>query len=400
MPIRGGASLLAAVFLCLKAACLQAALSPAAEKVLDEGLTHLYNLDYERSRSTFRKLIELEPDNPFGYLFESGAIWWQASQEYGLFKDTPTLQGLFEQDVEAALRKAAPLLDSPDKSQRADGYFVAGMALGTRGQWSLLRGHWMQAYFDGKKAVKYLKKCVKIDPSYHDAYLGLGVFDYQAARLPAIIQYSPLIGIRGNEERGLERMHQAAQLGRFGSRQARQLLTSIYIIDKKDYTRAFALLARLREDFPQSPYFNFIDVLLRHRMGDSRGSLREAANLFEKMRSSPVNFDRKLLSLFCGLTAPHCLDRQAAQSSLDWLDKALSAPETKKRDHWRALLRLLRGQALDILERRQEAMLEYKRVLASPDFAKLRQRAGRCLLDPCLADETLDYLRSLSKADS
>ena len=73
--------------------------SPATQAQLDEGLNALYSLDYVQARRASRKLIELEPDNPFGYLFEASAIWWQASQEYVLFKDTPTLQGLFEQDV-------------------------------------------------------------------------------------------------------------------------------------------------------------------------------------------------------------------------------------------------------------------------------------------------------------
>src|SRR5258708_5579202 len=160
-----------------------AALSPNAELSLDRGLHDLYSLDYVEARADFRKLIEQEPDNPFGYLFESGAIWWQSSQEYGLFKDTPTLQGLFEQDVEFAIKKADPLTDSKDKGLKADGHFVEGMALGTRGQWSLMRGHYMKAFFDAKKAIKHLKKVPKIDSSYRDVDLGLGVFDYQAAHM-------------------------------------------------------------------------------------------------------------------------------------------------------------------------------------------------------------------------
>src|SRR5581483_5483536 len=129
---------IAAALLLSAAAPARAALSPNAELALDRGLHDLYSLDYDKARADFRKLIEQEPDNPFGYLFESGAIWWQSSQEYGLFKDTPTLQGLFEQDVEAAIRKADALTDAKDKVQKADGHFVLGMALGTRGQWGLL----------------------------------------------------------------------------------------------------------------------------------------------------------------------------------------------------------------------------------------------------------------------
>lgn len=392
--------LAAAAWLSLSAQQGQAALSPNGERLLDEGLNHLYNLDYKRSRSSFRRLIELEPDNPFGYLFESGAIWWQSSQEYSLFKDTPTLQGLFEQDIEAALRKAKLLMDSPSKADRADAYFVSGMALGTRGQWGLLRGHWMDAYFDGKKAIKHLKKCLKIDPQYIDAYLGLGVFDYQAARLPAIIQYTPLLGVRGDEERGLERIRLAMEQGRYASRQAAQLLSSIYIADKRDYAQAGPLILRLRADFPQSPYFQFLDAFLLHQMGDLEGSLELARDLFERNRTDPKSFNRKLLSLFCGLTGERCLSQETLEKSLFWIDSALKAAQWKKPGLWSNFLRLYRGQALDILGKREEAVQEYKRVLSGPDFSDLHGRAKQCLDDACTRQSVLEHLRALSRDES
>ena len=99
-------------------------LSQLAEAQLGEGLLRLYSLDYVRARAAFHRIIESEPDNPFGYLFEAGGLWWQASQEYGLFRSTPALQGLFEQDVEDALRTADSYIDSKDHRQKASGYFV------------------------------------------------------------------------------------------------------------------------------------------------------------------------------------------------------------------------------------------------------------------------------------
>src|SRR3989338_5275397 len=103
------------------------ALSLEPEKYLKEGLVQLYNLEYAQARASFRKVVEVEPDNPFGYLFEAGAIWWQAANEYSLFQDTPTFQRLFQQDIEAAIRKADPLTDSRQKEIRADGHFIMGM---------------------------------------------------------------------------------------------------------------------------------------------------------------------------------------------------------------------------------------------------------------------------------
>lgn len=390
--------MLAALALLLPAAAA-ARLSTAAESNLDAGLRQLYELDYEASRASFRKIIEAEPDNPFGYLFEAGQIWWQASAEYGLFKGTPTLQGLFERDIEAALLKAKPGLKSKDPETRADAYFASGMALGTKGQWDILRGRYLHAYFSGKKAVKRLKKCLKIDRNYYDAYLGLGVYDYEAGHLPGVLKLSFLVGIRGDAKRGLERIQLAADKGRYGSRQAVQFLASIYIVDERDYARALPLVQSLRRDFPESPYFQFLELYLRQRLGDWDGSHREAADLFERLRRRPAQFKRKLLSLFCGLSADRCLEPGEIAPVRQWLERAIES-DASRNGVWPVFLHLCAGQAADIAGDRAAAVAHYERTLAAPDELGLRDRARRCLARPCGRDSALGFLRRLSRDGS
>ncbi len=378
-------------------------LTPAAATQLDEGLTNLYNLDYAKSRASFRKIVELEPDNPFGYLFESGGIWWQSFQEYGLFKDTPTLQGQFEQDVEAALRKSQPYMDSKNPQVRADGYFVSGMSLGTRGQWSLLKGKWFDAYFDGKKAIKHLKKCLKHDGQYNDAYLGLGIFDYQAAHLSGIAKLGLLLGVRGDEKRGLERITLAMEKGRYASRQAAGFLASIYLSDLHDDSRALPVVVRLRKEFPDSPYFLFLEILLRHRLGDWADSLALGRELHRRIEADPKAFRRKWLTIVCGLSGPECLAKDDLQRTLAWFDHALEDSEkdkkipAKKPNTFRSLLSLLRAATLDALGRRDEAVTGYQKVLLLPPIGDSREIARACLAAPCGREELLKRLRDWSR---
>lgn len=395
-----------------------AALSQTAELHLDQGLHHLYSLEYPEARADFRKIIEAEPDNPFGYLFESGAIWWQSSMEYGLFKDTPTLQGLFEQDVEAALRKVDAWEASKDKAVSADGHFVEGMALGTRGQWSIMRGHWLKAYFDGKKAVKHLRKAVKIDPQYYDAELGLGVFDYQAAHFAGALRIGAALGgVHGDEKRGLEKLQLASERGRFGQRQAAQFLSSIYIVDKRDYAKALPIVERLRRDFPESVYFEFLELGLRFKLGQTDESVAIGRDLFGKIKDDPAAFRRKLLSLFCGIAGDKCLNRDDVTEAAAWLDAAVAAaekaPSPKRRRgkkprkpsppdpelQWRSLLRLMRGYARDVLGQTDEASADYQWVLAHPDFSDDQARARECEEESCEARDLLEYLRAQSHGD-
>ncbi|HBT62463.1 MAG TPA: hypothetical protein DEB40_12035, partial [Elusimicrobia bacterium] len=276
-------------------------------------------------------------------------------------------------------------------------YFVSGMALGTKGQWDVLRGRYLQAYFDGKKAVKHLKKCLKIDPGYHDAFLGLGIYDYQAGHLPGALKLSFLLGIRGNVKRGLERIQLAAQKGRYGSRQAAQFLASIYIIDQRDFARALPLVQKLRQDFPDSPYFQFLDLYLRHRLGDWDGSTREAEALFGRLKADPPAMKRKLLSLVCGLTLDKCLDPELMRRTLPWFEHALELAPNDSPDPWLSFLHLARGQIADISGSRETALADYRWALAHPDALGLNALARDCQRKACSQASALDFLRALSR---
>jgi hypothetical protein len=386
--------------LSLVAAAPARALSPDAERALDDGLRHLYALEYPQARAAFHGLIEKEPGNPFGYLFESGAIWWEASQEYGLFKDTPTLQGLFERDVDAAIRAAQPWIDSKSPAAQADGNFAAGMALGTRGQWHIMRGHHVRAYLDGKHALKHLRKTIKLDPSYEDAYLGLGVYDYEAAHFSGVAKIGSFFGMRGDEKRGLEELRRAADKSKYSKRQALEFLASIYIIDKRDWAAALPFVERLRSDAPDSAYFLALELTLRWRLGDKDRSLALGRQLFELARSDPRAYQSKLQTLTCGFADQLCLDRDQAAGIRGWLVTAIEATPEAGNVPYLTLLHLYRGYMADVLGRNDEATSEYEWVLKHPDFSDSRARAKACLDTGCPARELLSYLRAQSKLPS
>ncbi|UPT72652.1 MAG: hypothetical protein M0D55_11900 [Elusimicrobiota bacterium] len=374
--------------------------TPAAEAKLDEGLTALYGLDYPRSRRAARELIEMDPDNPFGYLFEAGAIWWQASQEFGLFKDTPTLQGLFEQDIEAGVRKAEAYIDSKDRQTKMDGLFVSGMTLGVRGQWNLMKRNWWAALSDGKASMKRLKKLNKMDDEYEDAYLGLGVFDYQAAHLSGVAKLGAIFGLRGDEKRGLERIRRAVEKAGFARRQAAQMLASIYIIDLRENEKGLEVVQLLKKDFPDSVYFVYLDALLRHRLGDFEGSLASAREIHKRLAADTKAFRPKWLTLVCGLSGADCLGKTDLEPALLWLDRALEATakdKAAKNDSFRTFLRLLRATALDALGRRDEAVKDYQQVEFKPALGESREIARACLSSPCTREVTLKRLRDMAK---
>ncbi len=390
-----GAALLAGLVSPAQALEHGPAISTPIVAALDEGLHHLYALDYPQSRRAFQRVIALDSQSPFGYLFDAGGIWWESSQEFGLFTTTPTLQGLFEEDVDMALRTSAAYIVSKDKRVRADGYFVSGMALGTLGQWRLMKRHWIDAFFTGKKAVKHLKKCLKVDSEYADARLGLGVFEYQTAHLSGAMRIGVLFGLKGDEKRGLTGIHYAMDHAPYATHQAAQLLSQIYINELRDYEHGLPVLERLRSDFPESPYFVFLEAVVRHRIGDVPGSSALGRLLYEHMRVDPKRFQPKWLTLVCGLNGADCLTQENALAALSWFGPAIDLSADKP-DGYRTMLYLLRGHLYDILGRRDEAVTDYRCVHTLPDVASARARAEQCLQRPCDRENTLQYLRELT----
>ncbi|MDE2236721.1 MAG: hypothetical protein KGK30_02415, partial [Elusimicrobia bacterium] len=290
---------------------------------------------------------------------------------------------------------------------RLDGLFVEGMARGTRGQWDLLQGRYLNAYFDGRRAIKYLRLVSRLDPDYHDADLGLGVFEYQIAHFSGLLaSIGGLLGLRGSEPEGLRLLRSAMEHGRYAKEQAAQFLATIYIVDRGDWASALPIVLRLRRDFPDSPYAELLELEARWKLGDRTASLKLGRSLFARAQADPEGFRRKLLSLACGLTGESCLDAGQAASMRAWLEAAIASVDKPERPpqgqdlDYLVFLRLLRGQANDALGASGAAASDYDWVRQQPDVLGSRARAQACLRGGCPASEQIDYLRSLARPPS
>ena len=371
---------------------------PQGQKEWDNGLRELYNLDYDQARQTLDRLIELEPDNPFSYLGQSGVLWWQASSEYGLFKDTPTLEGVFENDIKMAQSKGEEQLKeaeaSGDRQAQASANFVVGMALGTRGQWKLLRGHWLGAYFDGKHAVQHLNRCIELEPEFYDAYIGLGLYDYETDRLPKFLKLSALLFVRGNAKRGLERLELARERARYTPSYAGEYLASIYLADLNDPRKALPLIDDLISKYPQSLYFRFIDALALAQLKDP-AAFEKAKELEAEARKDPAFYGRKQLTLWCGLYGDKCLTKKGIRDADAWLTQALEWRQEFAPSTWSEALHFFRGVARDLQKRREPALEDYRAALVGPP-SPVKALAQHCLDEVCDREEVLAQLKSMS----
>lgn len=362
---------------------------------LTESLKAMYALDYaeaERLSDGFRTRL---PENPYGELFLAGQLWWRSATENLTADDDPALAARFDRHSRAAVAKAKRLFKAPKDRVRAEAYFVAGMSLGVRGQWRLTNGQYFKAYLDGKKAIKYLKKCVDIDPDFHDAYLGLGIFDYQAAVLPGVLRLGALLLARGDRERGLERIQRAIDKGQFANRQAASFLLTIYQTTEKDPAKALALTRRMRADFPEAVYYHGVEGAMAASNGDMTAALASWTAAYAALAGDPAALRRKFWGVLCGSWGADCVSEGRLVAAEAWTTWALNTANPGAPAGWTSALHLVRGFARDARRNMKDARDDYQAVLSDPTApAPLKDLAGQCARQWCSPARLISLRRS------
>ena len=47
------------------------------EAAVQQGITHVYNLEFEAADQDFATLVRLRPSHPAGYFFRAMVLWWK-----------------------------------------------------------------------------------------------------------------------------------------------------------------------------------------------------------------------------------------------------------------------------------------------------------------------------------
>ncbi|MBI5595319.1 MAG: hypothetical protein HY928_04435 [Elusimicrobia bacterium] len=364
--------------------------TPAASDAdLEKALHAMYALEYSTAEAAAERFIGANPENPYGELFLTGMLWWRAATELLRAVDAPDLARRFDAHSRAAVSKSKRLFKAPKPRVRAEAYFVAGMSLGLRGQWRLTNRQYFKAYLDGKKAIKYLRKSVEIDPKLEDAYLGLGIFDYQAAVLPGVLRLGALLLVRGDRAGGLARIRRAMVEGQFSNRQAASFLLTILQTQEKDVPGALAILRDLRGKFPEGIYFLGVEASLLTASGDRAAGVAAWAAAYDALRQKAA-FRTKGWAVLCGAYGDGCLSAANLAGVEAWIDGALNTPPAAPPPGWNGALHLARGLARDARADARSAQDDYGAALSDAQLpAELRDFAQTCRMRGCAAAAVL-----------
>jgi tetratricopeptide (TPR) repeat protein len=186
------------------------------------------------------------------------------------------------------------------------------------------------------------------------------------------------IGARGSKEKGLRFLRKASTGGRtyWGAR----LLLTVMDTREKRYESALDTLREMEEAFPRNPLFP-VERGWVHLLEKDWASARST---FEKVRvkqrrDTPY-FDQVPPSLVLLRLGESYLFDGRFENAVDRFEEALATPDLVETTE--ALLYLRRGQAYDGLDKRQEALADYRKTIRLNVDKASRRQAKRHLNEP------------------
>ncbi|HEY0170634.1 MAG TPA: hypothetical protein VGB98_06395 [Pyrinomonadaceae bacterium] len=388
----------------------KAAAGPFDQKRFDalraEGFDALYNLDYEGARRRFRELTVAFPAHPAGYELLAASLWLKTLNESrrlqaslynneGFYKEKddrvdPKVAGEFRE----LTRKAKELSEARLKlnPKDADALYYLGAVEGLKAAWgSMVERSFMAAMSSGKDSVSHHRELLKIDPAYVDAKVTIGMYDYVVGSLPAIAKIgATLIGYRGSKKRGLATLEEVAREGRWARDDAKSLLIALLKRERR-YRDAYVYASELAAKYPRNYLLKMeaADALVSQaavdRLTDPEAAKKTEAEAFAVFDSllaplSGPNAPKLPLDLVRYNYGDALLVAGHAERAAKELAAAAAVPGAEASMVTRARLR--GAQALDLAGRRDEAVAQYKAVLALPNVYDSHEDARRGLKEP------------------
>ena len=356
----------------LRASARPFVLSPGADGRYDIGIALMYRLEFDKAEAKFREIIALDPESPAGYCALAALSWWRYSQNFDMESALKDVEKEFLSNSDRAIVLSKKMLEEGRDLDQA--YFFMGSAYGLQGRWYAVQRSWFKAYGRGKKARRFLKKCVEANPAIYDAYLGLGIFDYYAATLPGALGFAAHLFVGGDRARGMEYVKLARDKGRFFKLEARIFLIEIYSRHEGDYRAAFAECEALRAQDPSNMLFRLAELMAFLKAQYWPGVLAGAESFLGAWQVSPQRgLEQQLGSVYLA-AGDALIGLKRYGEAIVWLSGGIEKTGFPEKG-WVTYCYLRRAQAQDLAGLRETALADYKTVLARPNFWDSRKYA-------------------------
>jgi hypothetical protein len=356
------------------------------------GFEALFNLDYEAARKNFREIAESLPNYPAGPQFLAASLWietlYQSRRLQSSLYDSDSFYSQNEDKVDPRIveqfrswtRQARQLAEARLKQvpRDAEAIYFLGAIEGLKATFeeAVERRHFA-ALKDGSDAVDRHREVIKLDPAYHDAEITIGLYDYTVGALPLAYKIiAGVAGFHGSKKRGLATIERVVKEGRWARDDAKTLLIVLYTREKR-FAEAAAFARELGAKSPRNYLYRLeaADALVSQAALEREANHTTATTATEN--EAFATFESLLRDKVVRDTAARAFDLihfkyGEALSTAGQYEKAakefLAAADTPNAQAGLATMaHLYAARALDLAGKRNDALTQYRAVLARPN---------------------------------
>ena len=374
------------------------------EELRRSGLDALYNIDYDKAQRDFKEIVQLYPNHPGGYQLLAARVWIKALYETrrlqvslysnesfytnGDDKVDPKIVTEFRNLTREAKRLAEAKLKQDPKNIEALDFLANTEGLKASFEEAVERRHFA-ALRDGNDAVDHHREVLKLDPKYVDAQITIGLYEYVVGSLPLPVKIlAGATGFRGSKKRGLALLEQVAKEGRWSQDDAKTVLVLLYTREKR-FADVVKLTRELSSKYPRN-------YLLRLETADALVSFAGVKRK-EKDLASAVQAEKEAFATFDEVLRDRNVRDNAARA-LDLIhfkygealliagynDRAakefLAATKVDRAEAGLVTMaHLYAARSYDVAGKRDDALVQYKEVLARPNIYDAHEEAKRGL---------------------
>ncbi len=324
------------------------------------GMEHAYQMQTEVATQIFDDIIQSDPDNPQGYLFQAVNFYYRMQFDENPQRFESKFKKLMAQAIKISKRQTAI------NEKKLEALFYLGTAYLYQAAFYGGQDSWLKAYYYGREGITHLEKVVDIAPNYSDAYLGLGLYHYYADVMPKLLKsVSTLFGIKGDRTRGLQELHLAAEKGEYSKAEALFFLGNIYLYTEKDFEKSLSCAGELTRLYLRNPGFQILLAENLQRQGQQEDAIIMLQKVLEQNRELlpffKVGIHYNLGNLYAELGA---LEKAISHYKETVAVASQSKANVKK---FRAWANYKMAECFIRLGNQQEAAQAYERVKNSDD---------------------------------
>ena len=363
---------------------------------VEPGFRRLYELEYEAALELFERLSEEWPEHPGPPLYAASTVWLREmyvrsdldldkflspsyfTQKSGR-KMTEEDRRCFKKHLdEADARCKRRLSVDPDDLEAR--YFQGAVA-GIRAAFAItVERDVGDAIKYGKRAYQTHLELVEEDPTFYDAYMTVGLYEYIVDNLPWYIKWLAILaGYQGSKERGFEYLRLAGEQGVYVADDTKVIQMVLFVREKR-YRDALRIARELHQRYPGNWLLHVNQAQILERMRETEQAARVYRQVLELQRQGRPHYDDIPLLPFLtqlGRKFRTFGDFETAQS---FLHAALSASDVDPNE--RAEVHLETAKTFDLQGMREAALDHYRQVLELAREKDLRREAERYLKSP------------------